>query len=127
MLLTGARQSDTPKGSPPPGVNANFVQILGTGHIAVRTFEFGVEAETLACGTGSAAAAILATLRCDWPKEFRRAERPVKVRVRSGDELLVSFICKDGAQATDVCMETRVRPVYNAELRDEFLDAFLDR
>jgi len=52
----------------PRGVNANFVQVRGVGHIAVRTYEFGVEAETLACGTGSAAAAILTCLRYNWPR-----------------------------------------------------------
>ncbi len=42
----------------PVGVNANFVQILDNNVIKVRTFEKGVEAETLACGTGVVASAI---------------------------------------------------------------------
>jgi diaminopimelate epimerase len=106
----------------PRGVNANFVQTLDVGRIAVRTYEFGVEAETLACGTGSAAAAILTALRQQWPTEFLTGERSVEVLTRSGDTLQVWFVCKDGSNVTDVCLETRVRPVYDGTLRDEFIN-----
>ena len=63
--------------SSPRGVNANFVQVLGEGRLAVRTWEFGVEGETLACGTGSAAAAILAgdAVRLAQPVPSRRLAR----------------------------------------------------
>ncbi len=46
----------------PDGVNVNFVQILSPDHIALRTYERGVEAETLACGTGITASAIATSL-----------------------------------------------------------------
>ncbi len=74
----------------PRGTNANFGQILAPSSIAIRTYERGVEGETLACGTGVCAAAILHHLRTGDPS-------PVAVRVRGGDTLRVSFEkTKDG-------------------------------
>jgi diaminopimelate epimerase len=68
----------------PKGANANFVEVLAQDTIAIRTYERGVEGETLACGTGVCAAALLHHLRSGGPS-------PISVQVRGGDTLLVSF------------------------------------
>jgi diaminopimelate epimerase len=68
----------------PKGTNVNFVQVLGPSRIRVRTFERGVEGETLACGTGVTASALIAS-------RVHKFGSPVKVQVQGGDELEVSF------------------------------------
>jgi len=104
----------------PRGVNANFVQVIREGEIAVRTFEFGVEGETLACGTGSAAAAIAAAVRHKWPKDYTSAKRPVLIRARSGDILKVYFARQDDGIISDLCLETIVRFIYHGILSADF-------
>ena len=68
----------------PKGTNVNFVQWLGANHIRVRTYERGVEGETLACGTGVSAAALISA-------RVHGFSSPVKVQVQGGDTLEVSF------------------------------------
>lgn len=65
------------------GANIDFVEIKDD-NLAVRTYERGVEAETLACGTGVAAAAFVARV-------LGFGAAPVRVAVRGGDVLSVSF------------------------------------
>lgn len=78
----------------PQGTNVNFVQLLGSGSIRVRTYERGVEGETLACGTGVTAAALISARINQFPS-------PIAVQVRGGDTLEVSFDEKAGG-FTDV-------------------------
>jgi diaminopimelate epimerase len=66
------------------GANVNFVAPLGGGIWAYRTFERGVEGETLACGTGSVAVAVLLA-------EWELATSPVTIRTTSGRDLVVRF------------------------------------
>jgi diaminopimelate epimerase len=68
----------------PKGTNVNFVQPLGANCIRVRTYERGVEGETLACGTGVSASAMIAA-------RVHGFISPVKVQVQGGDTLEVSF------------------------------------
>ena len=107
----------------PAGVNANFVQVLGVGELAVRTWEYGVEGETLACGTGSASAAILTALRFDWPGEYRNHDKPILVHARSGDVLRVYFTETDDGRIDDVCVETVVRFLYRGTMTPELTAA----
>lgn len=67
----------------PAGTNVNFVQRTGDGSIRVRTYERGV-GETLACGTGVSAAALITA-------KLHGCGSPVRVRVLGGDDLAVAF------------------------------------
>ena len=73
----------------PSGTNADFVQIVDKHNIKIRTYERGVEDETLACGTGVVAGAIIAA-------ESEKLEPPVNVETRGGDKLKVYFDLIEG-------------------------------
>jgi diaminopimelate epimerase len=73
----------------PRGTNVNFVELRGDGALRARTYERGVEGETLACGTGVTAAALISA-------ELHHLASPVRVQVRGGDWLEVSFERKEG-------------------------------
>lgn len=68
----------------PMGTNVNFVERLDSNTIRIRTYERGVEAETLACGTGSVASAIMAN-------QIGGVGAPVVVQTESGESLQVDF------------------------------------
>jgi diaminopimelate epimerase len=67
----------------PEGTNVNFVRLAGGDALELRTYERGVEAETLACGTGSIASASVSSY-------LYGLHFPINVRVRSGEVLRVS-------------------------------------
>lgn len=80
----------------PKGTNANFIQLDPQGRLHVRTYERGVEAETLACGTGMVACGLIAG-------RLGHVKPPVKIVPASGDVLEVNYTpTADGA--TDVTL-----------------------
>lgn len=95
----------------PAGTNANFVTVLDGHTIRVRTYERGVEDETLACGTGSVASALIAARK-------GLVESPVDVRVQGGELLRIYFEMTEKG-FTKVYLEGRVKMVYQGKLWDE--------
>ncbi len=93
----------------PAGANANFVARSAGESWTVRTFERGVEEETLACGTGAVAtAAMLAS--------WSVAGSPVTIRTRSGSDLTVSFRTVNGLSVPSLQGEGRI--VFEGAIRD---------
>lgn len=93
------------------GTNVNFATVLDPHTIRVRTYERGVEAETLACGSGSIASALVAAL-------VHKVESPVTVLPKSGLPLTVTFKA-DGDRFTDVTLTGEARAIYDGLLRPD--------
>lgn len=85
----------------PNGANVNFVQDLGGGAFRYRTYERGVEAETLACGTGAVASTVLLTA---WGQTGGQA----RMVTRSGRELLVRLSGPQASPAPSLSGEARI-------------------
>jgi len=91
----------------PAGTNVDFVEVKGPNTIRIRTYERGVESETLACGTGSAASALIFALK-------NNLDDLVKVETQSGEILKVYFQRID-SKFSDVWLEGSARIVYKGE------------
>jgi len=96
----------------PSGTNVNFVKPIGEDAIAVRTYERGVEDETLACGTGSTAAAIIAYLKGLVEK------KPIKVHTKGGEVLIIDF----DEELKKVTLEGKVYKVFDGFLSFEIFE-----
>lgn len=95
----------------PRGTNANFAHVMDSQRMKVRTYERGVEDETLACGTG-VVASVLAAAAHRW------VESPVSVTVRSGETLRVFFTRQNG-RFKEIYLEGKVKMVYQGLLFEE--------
>ncbi|MFH1854765.1 MAG: diaminopimelate epimerase [Candidatus Omnitrophota bacterium] len=90
------------------GTNVDFVEIVDDENIRMRTYERGVEGETLACGTGAVASAVISGLEA--------AVSGQKVKVRTiGGILKVHYKNKNG-KITDVYLEGEAKKVYAGEV-----------
>jgi len=97
----------------PEGTNADFMRVDGQNSLHIRTYERGVEDETLACGTGAVAAALVASAR-------NRAVSPVRVTTKSGENLMIHFT-KTGEIFKEVWLEGNTAVIYTGRLHEEAL------
>ncbi|HMK65673.1 MAG TPA: diaminopimelate epimerase, partial [Thermodesulfobacteriota bacterium] len=98
----------------PAGTNVNFVQPLPNGGLYVRTYERGVEGETLACGTGAVAAACVAFLK-------GKTVSPVRIKTSGGEILSVHLEGEPGEKIDKAYLEGMVRLVFQGEIFAEAL------
>jgi diaminopimelate epimerase len=89
------------------GTNVNFVKVIGENFIIIRTYERGVEGETLACGTGSVASVLIGGI-------LGILKTPVLVKTRGGEELTVYF---QGMEK--VMLEGKTNLAYKGFMSDE--------
>lgn len=91
----------------PAGTNVNFIQVANPHELWIRTYERGVEDETLACGTGSVAAALVAA-------SLGEMRPPVLVHTRGDEILTVTFAPEDPLR--EVYLEGETRVVFEGRL-----------
>lgn len=95
----------------PRGTNVDFVEVVNSNTIQARTYERGVEDETLACGTGCAASAIV------FSSHLPQANSRRKINViTQGGETLKVYLKKDAQKISDVWLEGKAKIVYKGEL-----------
>jgi len=95
----------------PAGTNVNFVQRREGNSIEIRTYERGVEDETLACGTGAIASAVISA-------QHFAMNSPVEVKTRSGVYLTIHFDAR-GERFSNIYMEGDARIIYTGELQPD--------
>ena len=96
----------------PKGANADFAQVLDRQTMKVRTYERGVEGETLACGTGVVASVLAASFH-------DLVDSPVEVDVQSGERLRVYFLRQGDGRFGEIYLEGKVKMVYQGLLFEE--------
>jgi len=102
----GREYRDLPQFAP-DGTNVNFLSVSNQNAIRIRTYERGVEAETLSCGSGVAAASIIATRH--------GLSSPVTIHTLGGT-LLVSFKVKAAGGYSEVYLKGPATKVFQGEM-----------
>jgi len=92
----------------PSGTNVNIIEKRGDNRIRMRTYERGVENETLACGTGAVASAIAASLRYD-------INSPIEILTTSKETLIVSFE-RNKEKFSNIVLEGSARVVFQGKI-----------
>ena len=95
----------------PAGTNVDFVEVTDDSNIALRTYERGVEDETLACGTGTVASCLISALKSG----IMGNGQTINAATRSGETLKVHFD-RAGAKFTNVWLEGRARFVFTGKI-----------
>ena len=98
----------------PRGANVNFVEQNRKDMVTVRTYERGVEGETLACGTGAVAGALVGYLHLN-PKVKEINDAFMRVLTKSGEILEVTFDLQDGNRITDVWLKGSANVIAKGE------------
>lgn len=98
----------------PAGTNVNFVGISGNG-LMVRTYERGVEDETMACGTGAVASAAIGAL-------LGHVSSPVPVTTSGGEQLVIHFeVEPPRGTIREVYLEGPANFIYDGQMHHEAL------
>lgn len=92
----------------PGGANVNFAHLDANRIVHIRTYERGVEGETLACGTGATASALIAA-------QIYHLNSPVKVKVSSGDIVTITFE-KHQSNLTNIRLIGPAYPIFSGTI-----------
>ena len=98
----------------PQGTNVDFVERARDGMVAVRTYERGVEAETLACGTGAVASALVAYLHAN-PRVKKQKDAFMKVSTASKEILEITFDLDEGYKIDNVWLKGSAKLIAKGE------------
>jgi diaminopimelate epimerase len=98
----------------PAGANVNFVRLIDSSHLTIRTYERGVEDETLACGTGSVASALIFAA-------LNQVTSPVEVKTRGNETLIIYFQKNNDLSFSHVYLEGNTCLVFEGFLMADIL------